>query len=89
MITLLLVVVTLIGYLAGRMRAAPMAFDLLAGAGVLALCLLSAFDPLALAGAACGLTAGLYAGSIGAVKRARGIAPHQRLAAAGRRLLSR
>jgi hypothetical protein len=89
MITLLLVVLAFIGYLAGRMRVAPVALDLLAGVGLLLLCLVSAFDPLALAGAACGLTAGLYAGSIGAVKRARCIAPHQRLAAAGRRLLHR
>jgi hypothetical protein len=86
---MLLVALAFIGYLAGRMRAAPVALDLLAGGGLLLLCLVSAFSPLALVGAACGLTAGLYTGSIGAVKRARGIAPHQRLAAAGRRMLHR
>lgn len=89
MIALLLVAVACIGYLAGRMRAAPVLLDILAGASVVLICVLTTFDPITLVGAGCGLTAGLYSGSIGAVKRARGIAPHQRLAAAGRRLLTR
>ena len=88
-IVLLLVAVALVGYVAGRMRAAPVLLDALAVCGLLLLIVLSGGDALAPAGGASGLVAGLYSGSIGAVKRARGLAPHQRLRAVARRRLAR